>query len=232
MKQEYKMAFSEVDEIIKMMPDELVRKIPKGFKELVAEEKDESYIPNIHEPLEKNKLKNETIIILGLIYRDFLCPKEERIILQKKDAEELQRVQNELNKELREKYSMDNLFNKNVTENVKEEDTNNTNEVAMVEFKEEKWYRKIYNIIKGIFGKKNKVTRKEINNYIYYKKNNNDLIWWVRNQGQKGELLFSFDKKKIFNAWIDYPYNLTKEQKEIFDRENPYWRDFFMNRIQ
>lgn len=143
MKQEYKIAFSEVDEIIKMMPDELVRKIPKGFKELVAGEKDESYIPNIHEPLEKTKLKNETIIILGLIYRDFLCPKEERIFLQKKDAEELQRVQNELNKELKEKYSMDNLFNKNVTENVKEEDTDNTNEVAMVEFKEEKWYNKV-----------------------------------------------------------------------------------------
>ena len=70
------------------------------------------------------------------------------------------------------------------------------------------------------------------NNYIYYKKNNNDLIWWIRNQGQKGELLFSFDKKKIFNAWIDYPYNLTKEEKDIFDRKNPYWRDFFMNRIQ
>ena len=153
MKQEYKMAFSEVDEIIKMMPDELVRKIPKGFKELVAEEKDESYIPNIHEPLEKNKLKNETIIILGLIYRDFLCQKEERIVLQKKDAEELQRVQNELNKELKEKYSMDNLFNKNVTENVKEEDTNNTNEVAIVEFKEEKWYQKVFVFFRNIFKK-------------------------------------------------------------------------------
>lgn len=155
MKQEYKIAFSEVDEIIKMMPDELVRKIPKGFKELVDEEKDESYIPNIHEPLEKNKLKNETIIILGLIYRDFLCSKEERIILQKKDAEELQRVQNELDKELKEKYSMDNLFNKSVIENVKEQDnTNNTNEVAMVEFKEEKWYQKIFELIKNIFKKK------------------------------------------------------------------------------
>ena len=155
MKQEYKIAFSEVDEIIKMMPDELVRKIPKGFKELIAEEKDESYIPNIHEPLEKNKLKNETIIILGLIYRDFLCPKEERIILQKKDAEELQRVQNELDKELKEKYSMDNLFNKSVSETVKAVDNvDNTNGVAMVEFKEEKWYHKIFELIKNIFKKK------------------------------------------------------------------------------
>lgn len=152
MKQEYKIAFSEVDEIIKMMPDELVRKIPKGFRELVAEEKDKNYIPNIHEPLEKNKLKNETIIILGLIYRDFLCSEEERNILQKKDAEELQKVQNELDNELKEKYSIDNLFSKNTTDNVNKDDNiNNTNEVAMVEYKEEKWYQKIFNIIKGLF---------------------------------------------------------------------------------
>ncbi len=152
MKQEYKIAFSEVDEIIKIMPDELVRKIPKEFRALVAEEKDESFVPNIHEPLEKNKLKNETIIILGLIYRDFLCSKEERRILQKKDAEELQRVQNELNKELKEEYSMDNLFNKNVTkENNEEKNINNTDEVAIVKYKEEKWYRKLYNIIKRVF---------------------------------------------------------------------------------
>ena len=154
MKEEYKIAFSEVDEIIKMMPDELLRKIPKGFRELMAEEKDNNYIPNIHEPLEKNKLKNESIIILGLIYRDFLCSEEERKILQKKDAEELQKVQNEIDKELKEKYSIDNLFNKNKTENVNKEDNiNNTSEIAMVEYKEEKWYQKIFNIIKGLFRK-------------------------------------------------------------------------------
>lgn len=45
-----------------------------------------------------------------------------------------------------------------------------------------------------------------------------------------GEILFSFDKKKIYNLWIDYPYNFTKEEKELFDKENPYWANFFKNR--
>jgi hypothetical protein len=42
-----------------------------------------------------------------------------------------------------------------------------------------------------------------------------------------GEWLFSFDKKKIYNMFRDYPQELTNEEKDIFDKENPYWRDFF-----
>ena len=45
-----------------------------------------------------------------------------------------------------------------------------------------------------------------------------------------GEFLFSFDKKTIYNLFRDYPYKLNKEQKEIFDKENPYWADFFSDR--
>lgn len=64
----------------------------------------------------------------------------------------------------------------------------------------------------------------------FYKKNDNDLVWWVNNRDKIGEMLFSFDKKKIYNLFKDYPYNLTKEEKEIFDKENPYWVEFFKDR--
>ena len=30
--------------------------------------------------------------------------------------------------------------------------------------------------------------------------------------------------------FADYPHALTKEQKEIFDAENPYWKGFFKDR--
>jgi len=65
----------------------------------------------------------------------------------------------------------------------------------------------------------------------FYKKNNEDTIWWVDNHDEIGKHEFSFDKKKIYNLFQDYPYNLTKEEKEIFDKENPYWKEFFKDRV-
>ncbi|MBQ8688947.1 MAG: hypothetical protein IJ515_01120 [Clostridia bacterium] len=64
----------------------------------------------------------------------------------------------------------------------------------------------------------------------FYKKSPSDVIWWVDNPEKVGEWLFSFDKKKIFNMFSDYPQGLSEEQKAIFDRENPFWADFFKNR--
>ena len=61
----------------------------------------------------------------------------------------------------------------------------------------------------------------------FYKKNEGDQIYWVHTPGRKCEHFFSFDKKTLYNLFPDY-YNLTPEQKEIFDRENPFWRDFFI----
>ncbi len=53
---------------------------------------------------------------------------------------------------------------------------------------------------------------------------------WVRNPEQKGERQFTFDGKKIFNLFQDYPSALTPEQKRVFDEINPYWADFFKDR--
>ena len=64
----------------------------------------------------------------------------------------------------------------------------------------------------------------------WVKKKETDVIWWLNNKDRLGEHIFSFDKKKEFNLFKDYPYQLTAEQKEIFDNENPYWKNFFKDR--
>lgn len=65
----------------------------------------------------------------------------------------------------------------------------------------------------------------------WYKENESDKVWWLDNGEEvKGEFVFSFDKKESFNLFADYPHNLTQEQKEIFDKENPYWADYFSGR--
>ena len=50
---------------------------------------------------------------------------------------------------------------------------------------------------------------------------------WIEDSNTVGEMLFTFDGKTIYNLFQDYPNNLTPEQKELFDKENPYWADFF-----
>ena len=153
MKQEYREAFTEVNEIIKLMPEELVSKIPNKFQEMIEDESDKEYYPNIQEPLEKQKLKNETIIILGLIYRDFLCSAEERKKLQEKDARELREVQKAIEDEVRQKYNPDDLFkNKKQDYTVQEQRIEENKSMIVIE---EKWYQKIFNIIKNLF-KRNK----------------------------------------------------------------------------
>lgn len=64
----------------------------------------------------------------------------------------------------------------------------------------------------------------------FYKENDTDIVFWVDNVDYIGEFLFTFDKKKIYNLFADYPHELTSREKDIFDKENPYWRNFFEER--
>ena len=64
----------------------------------------------------------------------------------------------------------------------------------------------------------------------WYKDEDWHQIWWLEVLNEKGLFLFSFDQVKIYNLFEDYPDRMTAEEVEIFDRENPYWQDFFRDR--
>ena len=66
-------------------------------------------------------------------------------------------------------------------------------------------------------------------NKKFYKKNETDTIIWVESE-YVGEHLFTFDKKRIFNLFADYPWKLSIKEKAIFDKENPEWAEFFKDR--
>ena len=63
--------------------------------------------------------------------------------------------------------------------------------------------------------------------YIFRKEKKTDKVYWADNTKSKGLFLFSFDKKKVYNLFQDYPDKLTPEEKEIFEKENPFWVEFF-----
>ena len=66
----------------------------------------------------------------------------------------------------------------------------------------------------------------------FFKNKRSDKIWWLDTSEKVGEWIFTFDKKTLFNMFADYPYKLTPEEKAIFDKENPYWAEFFADRQQ
>ncbi len=43
----------------------------------------------------------------------------------------------------------------------------------------------------------------------FYKDSEDSKVWWIYKIGVIGEFLFSFDKKKIYNLFRDYPLDLT-----------------------
>lgn len=149
MREEYLKAFSEVEQIIKLMPESLQKKIPDRFKNIISTEKLQAYIPNIKEPFEKCNIMEETKIVLAVIYRDFLCSEEEKKEIKLKDSQKLM----EYEEELREKYNTDNFFlNRNTIQYSSEEVK--TDQTAIVEYKEKNFLQKLFDKIKHIFKRK------------------------------------------------------------------------------
>ena len=147
MDEDLKEAFYEVDEILKMMPYEILDKIPKKFRNMISQNKSLTSNKKIS-GLNDENLSKDAKVVLYMIYRDFLCSEEEE--------QELLRQEN---KDLEEKYSYDNLFKSTKKDETKSETISveeiTIEETALTETKELKLYVKIIDFIKNIFNVKN-----------------------------------------------------------------------------
>lgn len=140
MENNLKTAYSEIYEILNLIDNEHTNKIPIKVKELIINEKDNSFRPNIltNIPLEKQKLQKETFTILTILYLNYWCESES-------EKQEIINLCNNIDILNREKYSYDNLFKKNKKIAIQEviEEKNN----SLVEYKES-IFAKILNRIK------------------------------------------------------------------------------------
>ncbi len=59
----------------------------------------------------------------------------------------------------------------------------------------------------------------------FYRKHPGDKIYWIIREKYDGPLEISFDQKKIYNLFTDYPDKMTPEEVELFNKENPSWAD-------
>lgn len=146
MNKAYEEAFTEVDEILKIMPVDLLSKIPMQFRQVISENKAINYKVQIHNPIKEENLKKETIVILGLIYRDFLASPEEREELQSYDAHEIKRIEEEVKKQ----YDIENVFKKRKEEKNQINTDDSTN---LILYKEDRFLKRLFKLIKGFFYK-------------------------------------------------------------------------------
>ena len=63
-----------------------------------------------------------------------------------------------------------------------------------------------------------------------YREKKDDKVWWLDNSKAVGELVFTLDKKTFYNLFRDYPDKLTVQEWVDFNKENPYWEEFFKDR--
>lgn len=143
--EECKKALSEVNVIINNIPEELRAKISSKLKNTIELERDKGYNPDINELVVENNMLPETVIILGMIYRDFLCSETEKENLKNREKE----IAKEKYKECENKYSYENLFKgrkNNETEKIENK------EIALIEIKE-KWYEKVLKFFRTILRK-------------------------------------------------------------------------------
>lgn len=148
MDKNYQEAFTEVDEILKLMPIDLSSKVPPKLRNIISKNKDLEYKTTIKEPLEERDLKKETIVILGLIYRDFIATPEEKEQLKLKDSEYLRKIEEDMQKQ----YDINKVFEKR---KAKIEEETSEQQTQLVVYEEPGFIKKFFNLIKGIF-KKNK----------------------------------------------------------------------------
>ena len=120
------------------------------FRKIIIENQAPDYKVIIQEPLEQQKLKKETLVILGLIYRDFLCDEQERKELKIQDAQELEKIE----KELQQKYDIQNVFDARKENRKKQEESEDDYSTSLTLYEKPTFLKRLFNIIKGIFKKK------------------------------------------------------------------------------
>lgn len=147
---EYANAYSEVLEILKYVSEKDYKKIPQNKIKIFEEYKNKEYIFNYN----PNKALNEQDVskiakgIIAILFRDYWATTTQRqMIISKQNCDRMK-----LEKQKREKYNPDNIFNKNVKP-IKNIETEENQNIDLIEIKEKSLFQRIIDKIKVWFVK-------------------------------------------------------------------------------
>ena len=138
---EYAMAYKEVVEILKYVPDEDVKKIPEEKLEFYKTNMDNEYNYKLDmtKEFEEQEISDITKAILANLFRDYWATPYQKERIEEKENLDLEKLE----EEKREKYNPDNIFKEKKEENVIESSN------LPVEIKKESFFKKLIRYIKG-----------------------------------------------------------------------------------
>lgn len=139
---EYKIAYSEVLEILKYISKEEFNKVPQDmlemFKTNASDENQFIYNPN--KTLQEQNVSEIARTIIAILFRDYWATENQRQKILDKQYFDREKIREKM-------YSPDNIFKK---QNIQNKENSTINEIAIVEYKES-IFTKIKNWFKRIF---------------------------------------------------------------------------------
>ncbi len=135
MTNEYRKTLCDIDLILEQLGEEERNKVPAKLRKLIHDNKLENYTSNIRVdiPLEDQKLSDNTNAFLAMLYINYWTEDEnEKLELQKIFNENEDKYQ----KELSEKYNVDNLFKNRNTNKAEQSEQPVQEQNQIVEYKE------------------------------------------------------------------------------------------------
>lgn len=141
--------YSEVYQVLNLLGNEYIDKLPKSLFNMLEEKRNINYEPKYIEdlPLNKQNIKKETLSIIALLHLNYWCENaDEKNKLNQMFKNNEDRYQDEL----RKKYNSEDIFKKKL----EFENEEQTKEKYLTVIQEEKWHQKIFKLIKRILRKK------------------------------------------------------------------------------
>ena len=140
--------YSEVYQVLNLLGNEYIDKLPTRLINMLREKRKINYKPLYTDDrsLNEQNIKKETMSIIVLLYLKYWC-KDDNEMLEVRNI--LKENEDKYQVELRKKYNPDNIF-KNRIQKTEEITYNNINETAMIPYKKS-IFVKVINRLKNIF---------------------------------------------------------------------------------
>ncbi len=141
---EYKIAYSEVLEILKYISKEEFNKVPEDMLEMFKANasNNNEFVYNPRKTLQEQNVSETARTIIAILFRDYWATENQKEKISKKQDYDREKIKEE-------KYNTNNIFQKH---NTQQTENCIKNEVAMVEYKES-IFTKIKNWFKHFFYK-------------------------------------------------------------------------------